>query len=103
MISQIELATIEHSVEFAYGIIYGLLAYFTFKKKKQTKSKLAKFFFAGFLCLSISGLYGGIAGFLDQLGYSTIPIIGNKILEIYEGLALLALIFFTLGLIKLKK
>ncbi len=62
--------------------------------------KLALYFFLAFLALAITGLYGGIAGILNATGFETIPLFGNKILEIYEGLALLALGLFFVGLIK---
>ncbi|MHA1148183.1 MAG: hypothetical protein ACTSR8_08050 [Promethearchaeota archaeon] len=91
---------LEYGVEIGYGIIYLILAISTIRKYQQTKNKLALSFFAGFICLAISGLYGGAAGFLNNLGFESIPVLGNKILEIYEGLALIALIFFIIGLIK---
>ncbi len=91
---------LEYGVELGYGIIYMILAYTTIKKYKSTQNRLALFFFAAFTCLAISGLYGGLAGILNHSGFEAIPIIGDKILEIYEGLALIALIFFIIGLIK---
>ena len=92
---------IEYSVEIGYGIIYLILAITTYQKYKNTENKLALYFFVAFICLGISGLYGGTAGILNKTGYEMIPIFGDKILEIYEGLALIALIFFIIGLIKI--
>ncbi|MHA1988303.1 MAG: hypothetical protein ACW98D_16830 [Promethearchaeota archaeon] len=89
----------EYSVELGYGIIYLLLTVTTLLKYKKTKNKLALYFVIAFLILAISGLYGGTAGFLSKTGFETIPIFGNKINEIYEGLALGALIAFSIGLI----
>jgi hypothetical protein len=94
---------IEYSVEIGYGVIYALLAFFTYKKQHATQNKLAKYFFLAFVCLSLSGLYGGIAGILNRSGYNWIPFLGVKILEIYVGLTLIALIFFLIGLMKLRK
>jgi hypothetical protein len=93
---------IEYSVELGYGIIYLVLSITTILKYKQTNNKLALYFFVAFIALSLSGLYGGIAGILNNSGYESVPVFGNKILEIYEGLALVALIFFILGLIKIQ-
>ena len=90
---------IEYSVELGYGIIYSILAWSTITKYKKTKNKLSLYFFGAFVFLAITGLYGGLSGILNNIGLDFIPIIGNKILEIYEGLALLALIFFIVGLI----
>ncbi len=88
---------IEYSVELGYGIIYLILAFTTFKKYKKTENKLALYFIGAFICLAASGLYGGIAGFLNKTAFEAI----DKILEIYYGLALIALIFFVIGLLKL--
>jgi hypothetical protein len=93
---------IEYGVEIGYGIIYLVLSITTILKYKKTNNKLALYFFVAFVVLSLSGLYGGIAGILNHSGYEYIPIFGNKILEIYEGLALVALIFFLVGLIKIQ-
>ena len=92
---------IEYSVELGYGIVYLILAITTRKKYKETGNKLAIYFLVAFLCLSITGLYGGIAGFLNKTGFESIPIMGNKINEIYHGLNLVALVFFLIGLIAL--
>ncbi len=92
---------IEYGVEIGYGIIYLILAISTFLKYKKTDNKLALYFFAAFICLAFSGFYGGIAGILNKSGFEMIPILGDKILEIYEGVALVALIFFIIGLIKI--
>jgi hypothetical protein len=89
----------EYSVELGYGIIYLLLAITTTIKYRKTKNKLALYFVIAFVVLAISGLYGGTAGFLNKTGFDSIPIFGNKINEIYEGLALVALIMFSVGLI----
>ncbi|MGQ4875287.1 MAG: hypothetical protein ACP6IY_14580 [Promethearchaeia archaeon] len=91
----------EYGVEIGYGIIYLILAITTILKYKKTGNKLAFFFFIGFLLLGFSGVYGGIAGTLSKSGYEMIPVVGNKILEIYEGLVFIALIFFIIGLIKI--
>jgi hypothetical protein len=93
---------IEYGVELGYGIIYAILALFSYRKSKQTQNKLAKFFFVAFLFLALSGIYGGIAGLLGEFGYTYLPVIGSKIEEVYEGLTVIALIFFLVGLIKLK-
>lgn len=92
---------IEYSVEIGYGIIYMILAITTYLKYKKTQNKLALYFFIAFICLGISGLYGGIAGILNKTGFDMIPVFGDKVLEIYEGLALIALAFFIIGLIKI--
>lgn len=92
---------VEFGVEIGYGAIYLILAFTTIMKYRATKNRLALWFFAAFLALAISGLYGGFAGILSASGYSILPIIGNKILEIYVGLALIALVFFIIGLIKI--
>lgn len=91
---------IEYGVELGYGTIYLVLAITTMIKYKKTENQLALYFFIGFLLLSISGLYGGIAGFLNNTGFDMIPIFGDKINEIYNGLATLALGAFLIGLIK---
>ena len=92
---------VEFGVELGYGAIYLILAITTMLKYQKTKNQLALYFFVAFLALSLSGLYGGIAGILYNSGFSSIPIFGDKILEIYEGLALVALGFFVIGLIKI--
>lgn len=92
---------IEYSVEIGYGIIYLILAITTFIKYKKTQNRLALYFVGAFICLAVSGLYGGIAGILNKTGFDMIPIFGDKVLEIYEGLALVALIFFIIALIKI--
>ncbi|HEY0089984.1 MAG TPA: hypothetical protein VGB37_14130 [Candidatus Lokiarchaeia archaeon] len=88
---------IEYSVEIGYGIIYLVLAITTYKKYRETENKLALFFIGAFICFAASGLYGGIAGLLNKTAFEAI----DKILEIYNGLALIALIFFIVGLLKL--
>lgn len=90
---------IEYSVELGYGIIYSILAWSTILKYRKTENKLALYFFGAFVCLAVTGLYGGLAGILNSIGLDFIPIIGSKILEIYEGFALIALFFFIVGLI----
>ncbi len=92
---------VEYGVEIGYGVIYLILAFTTIKKYRASKNKLALWFFVAFVALAISGLYGGFAGIFNSSGYSAVPIIGNKILEIYVGLALVALVFFLIGLIKI--
>jgi len=92
---------VEYSVEIGYGLIYLILAITTIKKYKDTQNPLVIYFFAAFMCLSLSGLYGGIAGVLNKTGFEWIPVFGDKILEIYEGLALVALIFFVICLVKI--
>ena len=93
---------IEYSVELGYGILYLLLTITTIRKyKKSANNKLALYFIGAFICLSISGLYGGIAGILNNTGFESLPILGNKVLEIYDGLAMLALVFFLMGLVKI--
>lgn len=81
---------IEYIIEIGYGIVYLILAILTILKYIKTKSRLALYFIMAFIALGISGLYGGIAEILDV-----------KILEVYYGLALLALAFFLIGLIKI--
>ena len=93
---------VEYSVELGYGLIYLLLAIFTYQKQKTTQNKLAKYFFFAFLFLACGGLYGGVAGLLSKTVYIGIPVIGNKIKEIYEGLTVIALGFFLLGLMKIR-
>ncbi len=95
-------AIAEISVEIGYGIIYLLLMIFILRKYKITKQKLALYFGIAFLCLSLSGLYGGLASLFEEMGFGTIPIIGSKILEIYSSLALVSLFFFLIGLLRLK-
>ncbi|MFX1338485.1 MAG: hypothetical protein ACFFDK_07735 [Promethearchaeota archaeon] len=92
---------LEYSVEIGYGVIYLILAITTYQKYKKTENKLALYFFIAFICLGISGLYGGIAGILNKTGFDMIPIFGDKVLEIYEGWALIALVLFIIGLIKI--
>ncbi|MHA1951793.1 MAG: hypothetical protein ACXAAO_12730 [Candidatus Thorarchaeota archaeon] len=94
---------VEYSVELGYGIIYLFLSYFTLRKYRESENVLAKFFFAAFLLLAISGIYGGVAGVLSKTGFELIPIMGEKVVEIYEGLALFSLIFFLIGLLKIKQ
>jgi hypothetical protein len=93
---------VEYSVEMGYGLIYLILAFFTYKKQKQTQSKLAKFFFLAFIFLGLGGVYGAVAGLLGEFGFAYLPVIGSKIEEIYEGLTVIALVFFITGLLKLK-
>ncbi len=92
---------VEYGVEIGYGVIYLILAFTTIKKYRSSKNQLALWFFAAFVALAISGLYGGLAGILYSSGYSAVPILGNKILEIYVGLALVALVFFLIGLVRI--
>jgi len=91
---------IEYGIELGYGVIYVILAITTIRKFNRTGNRLALYFFIAFIVLALTGLYGGIAGILSETGFDWIPIIGNKILEIYEGLALVALGLFVVGLIK---
>ncbi len=93
---------VEYLIEFGYGIVYLILSYFTLRKYRETENVLAKFFFAAFLALAISGIYGGIAGVLSKTGFALIPILGNKVNEIYEGLAVVSFVFFLIGLYKIK-
>jgi hypothetical protein len=103
MLLQINLEYgLEYFIEIAYGIIYGILAILTLKKYRETKNRLAIFFFGAFLLLALSGLYGGISGILNLSGFSSLPIIGGKIMEIYETLALLGLFLFLGGLLSLR-
>jgi hypothetical protein len=88
----------EFLIELGYGIIYSILAILTIRKYSSTKSRLALFFFIAFTCLALSGLYGGLTGVLGVAGFSGI----NKIMEIYQGLTLLSLVFFLGGLLSLK-
>jgi hypothetical protein len=92
----------EIGVELAYGIIYLFLMGFIFKKYRATRQKLALYFGLAFLCLGASGVYGGTATLLSKLGFAMIPLIGEKIVEIYTGLAIASLAFFFVGLIRLK-
>ncbi len=92
---------IEYGVELGYGIIYLILAITTIMKYKETENKLALYFFIGFLLLSITGFYGGISGFLNQTGFGMIPILGNKVNEIYNGMTTIALGAFLIGLYKI--
>ncbi|MFW9959013.1 MAG: hypothetical protein ACFFCT_13160 [Candidatus Odinarchaeota archaeon] len=93
---------VEYSIEMGYGIIYLALSFLTLRKYKETGNMLAKFFFVAFLVLAFSGMYGGIAGILSKTGFEWIPIMGEKVVEIYEGLAVLSLVFFLLGLYRIK-
>ncbi|MFW9798612.1 MAG: hypothetical protein ACFFE2_16360 [Candidatus Thorarchaeota archaeon] len=93
---------VEYSIELGYGMIYLLLSFYTLRKYRETESVLARFFFVAFLVLAFSGLYGGIAGILSKTGFEWIPIIGEKVVEIYEGAALLSLLFFLIGLFRIK-
>jgi len=96
MIFQIDAPqVVEYAVEMGYGVIYLILTIFVVKKYRSSGQKLALYFSIAFLCLAISGLYGGFAGLTGSL-------IGGKILEIYEGLSVLSLVFFLLGLMRLK-
>ena len=91
MLMDIDLDNAEFLVELSYGIIYALLTFLTYRKYRETNNKLTVFFCAAFLALAISGLYGGISGF-----------IGFKIMEIYETLALLAVLLFLSGLLSIR-
>lgn len=103
MLLQLDLPhLVEYSIEIGYGLIYILLTFFTLRKYRDTENVLARFFFVAFLVLAFSGLYGGIAGILSKTGFEWIPILGEKVVEIYEGAALLALIFFLIGLYRIK-
>ncbi|MFW9890134.1 MAG: hypothetical protein ACFFER_18275 [Candidatus Thorarchaeota archaeon] len=93
---------VEYSIELGYGIVYLILSYFTLRKYRETQNMLAKFFFGAFLALAISGIYGGIAGVLSKTGFELIPILGEKVVEIYEGLALVSLVLFLIGLYRIK-
>ncbi len=95
-------AIAEISVEIGYGLIYLLLMIFIIRKYRVTKQKLALYFGIAFLWLAISGLYGGIASLFEEMGLGTIPVIGSKIIEMYSGLALMSLLFFVIGLLRLK-
>ena len=95
-------AIFDTTIEFGYGIVYLLLMGYVFRKYRATGQKLALYFGLAFLCLGISGIYGSISGLLSELGYTAIPIIGQKILEIYTGLALVSLLFFFAGLMRLR-
>ncbi|MFW9802986.1 MAG: hypothetical protein ACFFFC_10055 [Candidatus Thorarchaeota archaeon] len=103
MLLQLDLPhLVEYSIEVGYGLVYLILSYFTYRKYRQTENVLAKYFFAAFLMLAISGLYGGISGVLSKTGYEMIPIIGEKVKEIYEGLAVVSLVLFLIGLNRIK-
>ncbi len=103
MIFQLEGPEIaEISVEIGYGVVYLMLMIFILRKYHQTEQKLALYFGIAFFCLSLSGLYGGLASLFEELGFGTVPFIGSKILELYNSLALASLFFFLIGLLRLK-
>ena len=103
MILQLDApAATEICVELAYGVIYIVLMAYILRKYRATGQKLALFFGIAFLFLGVSGIYGSLSSLMSEVGYGSIPFIGNKILEFYTSLAIVSLVFFLAGLLQLK-
>ena len=83
----------ENTVEIGYFAIYLVLAVISIKSYRRKRTNLALFFSLAFISLALSGLYGGLDFFVKGtfLEY-------EKIKEVYEGLQLLAAVFFGVGL-----
>ncbi len=83
----------EHSVKLVYFAIFLILGFISMRSYRRKKSNLALFFCLAFLSLSFSGLYDGLDYFVKGTALEY-----EKISEIHEGLQLVAVLLFGIGL-----
>ncbi|MFW9855956.1 MAG: DUF5985 family protein [Candidatus Thorarchaeota archaeon] len=86
---------LENSVELGYFFVYLILGLISTRSYLKNRKNLPLFFAMAFFALALSGLYGGLDFFVEGT-----PLAYEKIKEIYEGLQLLAVILFGIGILR---